>query len=132
MVHEGSLHGDGLTIGIVVARWNSLITRELLAGASDTLRRHGVAEGAIDIVWVPGAFEIPLAARWMAETGRYAAIVALGAVIRGGTCLLYTSRRRRPGLQRRLHPPYPGPYHRRWLSPGTTGQPGTRHPGQVR
>ena len=85
MVHEGSLHGDGLTIGIVVARWNSLITRELLAGASDTLRRHGVAEGAIDIVWVPGAFEIPLAARWMAETGRYAAIVALGAVIRGGT-----------------------------------------------
>lgn len=85
MVHEGSLYGEGLTVGIVVARWNSLITRELLAGATDTLRRHGVVDSAVDTAWVPGAFEIPLAALWMAETGRYQAIVALGAVIRGGT-----------------------------------------------
>jgi len=85
MTHEGSLYGEGLTVGIVVARWNSLITRELLAGAADALRRHGVADSAVDTTWVPGAFEIPLAALWMADSGRYQAIVALGAVIRGDT-----------------------------------------------
>lgn len=85
MVYEGDLSGRGLKLAIVVARWNSLITRELLVGAQDSLRRQGVAEADIDVVWVPGAFEIPVAARWLAESGRYQAIVALGAVIRGGT-----------------------------------------------
>ncbi len=85
MVFEGELSGKGLRVAIVVARWNLLITRELLAGAEDSLRRQGVAAEDVDVVWVPGAFEIPVAARWLAESGRYQAIIALGAVIRGGT-----------------------------------------------
>ncbi len=84
-VYEGDLSGEGLRIGIVVSRFNSFITEKLLAGAQDTLLGHGVAETDIDVAWVPGAFEIPLAAQKMAQSGRYAAIVALGAVIRGAT-----------------------------------------------
>lgn len=82
---EGVLRGDGLRIGIVVSRFNDTITRRLLEGAHDALVRHGVADGDIDAVWVPGAVEIPVAARAMAHAGGYDAIVTLGAVIRGAT-----------------------------------------------
>lgn len=82
---EGDLIGTGLHLTIVVARFNDLITRSLLQGALDGLRRHGVAEEDIDVVWVPGAFEIPLVARRLAESRRYQAVLCLGAVIRGAT-----------------------------------------------
>jgi 6,7-dimethyl-8-ribityllumazine synthase len=70
---------------IVVARWNETITRKLLDGAVSTLMEHGVADERIDVAWVPGSFEIPLAAQRMAASGRYAAVLCLGAVIRGET-----------------------------------------------
>jgi 6,7-dimethyl-8-ribityllumazine synthase len=70
---------------IVVARWNEAITRKLLDGAVSTLKERGVADERIDVVWVPGSFEIPLAAQRMAASGRYAAVLCLGAVIRGET-----------------------------------------------
>jgi len=70
---------------IVAARFNSLVTESLVAGCRDSLSRHGVAEDAIDLAWVPGSFEIPLAARKLAATGRYVAVVCLGCVIRGET-----------------------------------------------
>jgi 6,7-dimethyl-8-ribityllumazine synthase len=70
---------------IVVARWNEGITRKLLDGAVATLVKHGVADEAIDVAWVPGSFEIPLAAHRMADSGNYAAVLCLGAVIRGET-----------------------------------------------
>lgn len=81
----GSLDGRGLSIAIVVARFNEFITERLLAGARDGLSRHGVSPDDVDVVWVPGSFEVPLAARWLAESGRYQAVVCLGAVIRGAT-----------------------------------------------
>ena len=84
-VYEGIFAGSGLRIGIVVSRWNDLITRRLLEGALDGLRRHGVAEEQVDLAWVPGSFEVPLVCRRMADTGRYDALIALGAVIRGAT-----------------------------------------------
>jgi 6,7-dimethyl-8-ribityllumazine synthase len=70
---------------IVAARFNSLVTESLVAGCRDTLSRHGVAEDAIDLAWVPGSFEVPLVARKLAGTGRYVAVVCLGCVIRGET-----------------------------------------------
>jgi 6,7-dimethyl-8-ribityllumazine synthase len=82
---EGTLGGSGLRIGIVVARFNDFISERLLSGALDTLRRHGVDDEAIDIAWVPGCFEIPLLAKRMAASGRYDALICLGAVIRGST-----------------------------------------------
>lgn len=82
---EGNLVGTGLRIGIVAARFNELIVSKLVGGALDALRRHGVAEEMVDVAWVPGAFEIPLIAKKMAESGRYDAVVTLGAVIRGAT-----------------------------------------------
>ncbi len=82
---SGRMDGTGLRVGIVVARFNEFVTRPLLDGALDTLRRHGVADGDIDVAWVPGSFEIPLVARRMAEGGRYDAVICLGAVIRGQT-----------------------------------------------
>ena len=82
---EGRLRGEGLSIAIVVSRFNDLITRQLLAGAEDCLRRHDVGEKKVDVAWVPGSFEIPLVARKLAESGRYQAVVCLGAVIRGET-----------------------------------------------
>lgn len=82
---EGRLVGTGLRFAIVVSRWNELITNRLLEGARDGLRRHGVAEDAIDVAWVPGSFELPLICKQMAESRRYDAIIALGAVIRGAT-----------------------------------------------
>lgn len=85
MVFEGHLIGTGLKIGIVVGRFNEFITSKLLDGALDGLKRHGVAENDIDIAWVPGAFEIPLTAKKMTNSGKYHAIIALGTVIRGAT-----------------------------------------------
>lgn len=84
-VFEGDLTAAGLRFGIVVARWNEFITGKLLGGAEDAIRRHGGDLGQVDIAWVPGAFEIPLIAQKMAASGRYDAVVALGAVIRGST-----------------------------------------------
>lgn len=84
-VYEGALSGDGLSLGIVVARFNDFIGERLLAGALDGLRRHGVPEAGIDVAWVPGSFEIPITAKRMATSGRYQAIICLGAVIRGAT-----------------------------------------------
>ncbi len=84
-IFEGVLLGEGLKFGVVVSRFNEFITRKLLEGAQDALLRHGVAEGDIDIAWVPGAFEIPLVAMSLAQTKRYDAIICLGAVIRGAT-----------------------------------------------
>lgn len=82
---EAPLWGEGLSIGIVAARFNRFITDQLVAGAVDALRRHGVADEAIEVVWVPGSFEIPLVAKCLAESGRFDAIICLGAVIRGAT-----------------------------------------------
>jgi len=82
---EGRLDGAGLRIGAVCARFNDLITERLLAGARDGLVRHGVDEEAITVAWVPGSFEIPLVARTMAASGRFDAVLCLGAVIRGAT-----------------------------------------------
>ena len=83
--YRGDMRGEGKRFGIVVSRFNDLITRLLLAGAEDCLLRHGVADDAIEAVWVPGAWEIPVAARALAATGRFDAVIALGAVIRGAT-----------------------------------------------
>jgi 6,7-dimethyl-8-ribityllumazine synthase len=83
--YEGKLSGKGLRFGLVVGRFNELIAQHLLDGALDNLRRHEVADGDIEIAWVPGAFEMPLVARRLADSGRYDAVVCLGAVIRGGT-----------------------------------------------
>ena len=80
-VHDGA----GKRIGVVVARFNEMITSKLAEGAKAGLAAHGVAEDAVDVAWVPGAFEIPLVAQRMAASGRYDAIVCLGAVIRGDT-----------------------------------------------
>ncbi len=82
---EGILVGKGLKFGIVVSRFNEFITRKLLEGAQDALQRHGVSQTDIDIAWVPGSFEIPIAAKKLAETKKYDAIICLGAVIRGAT-----------------------------------------------
>lgn len=84
-LYEGNLVGSGLKVGIVVGRFNEFITSKLLGGAEDALRRHGVSEDEIDIAWVPGAFEIPFAAKKMVDTGRYDAVITLGTVIRGAT-----------------------------------------------
>ncbi|MFN2745530.1 6,7-dimethyl-8-ribityllumazine synthase [Bacillus sp. z60-18] len=82
---EGHVVGTDLKIGIVVSRFNDFITNKLLSGAEDTLLRHGVKSDDIDVAWVPGAFEIPLIAKKMAETKKYDAVITLGTVIRGAT-----------------------------------------------
>lgn len=84
-VFEGSFAAKGIRFGIVAARFNEFITSKLLDGALDCLRRHDVNEESIDVAWVPGAFEIPLIASKMAKSGKYDAVICLGAVIRGGT-----------------------------------------------
>lgn len=84
-VIKGQLQGDGMRFGIVCGRFNDLITERLLAGALDALERHGVADADVTIVWVPGAFEIPLAAKALASSGKHDAVITLGAVIRGAT-----------------------------------------------
>jgi len=82
---QGDLSGKGLQVGIVAARFNDFITSRLVDGALDGLQRHGVAEADIEIVKVPGAYEIPLVARRLAQTKKYNVIICLGAVIRGAT-----------------------------------------------
>lgn len=84
-VIEGNLVGTHLKIGIVVARFNELITSKLLDGAIDTLKRHGIEEENVSVMWVPGAFEIPLAAKKLAKSEEYDAVITLGTVIRGAT-----------------------------------------------
>lgn len=84
-VYEGHLLGNGLRFGIVVGRFNEMITSKLLSGALGGLRRHGVEEKDIETAWVPGSFEIPFAADQMAASGKHDAIITLGAVIRGAT-----------------------------------------------
>ena len=85
LVHEGRPLGDGRRVGIAVSRFNEAITSRLLEGARDALRGAGVKDDAVEIVHVPGAFELPLAADALLQTGRCDAVVALGAVVRGGT-----------------------------------------------
>ena len=82
---EGNITAKGLRFAIVASRFNEFITSKLLEGALDMLRRHGAAENAVDVVWVPGAFEIPLAAKKLASCGKYDAVICVGAVIRGAT-----------------------------------------------
>lgn len=84
-VFEGKLVSQNIKVGIVCARFNEFITSKLLAGAQDALERHEVKDEDIDVAWVPGAFEIPLVAKKMAESGRYDTVICLGAVIRGNT-----------------------------------------------
>ena len=84
-IYEGKLIAEDIRIGIAAARFNEFITSKLLSGALDSLKRRGVRDEDIDVAWVPGAFEIPLAAKNMAESGRYDAVICLGAVIRGST-----------------------------------------------
>ena len=83
--YAGELTGKGVRVGIVVSRFNSFITTKLLDGALDILRRHEVSEDDISVCWVPGSFEIPLVAKELASSGRFDAVLALGAVIRGDT-----------------------------------------------
>lgn len=84
-VLEGFITGKDLKFGIVVARFNEFITNKLLGGALDTLHRHETKDEDVDVAWVPGAFEIPVVAKKMAESGKYDAVICLGAVIRGST-----------------------------------------------
>jgi 6,7-dimethyl-8-ribityllumazine synthase len=80
-----SVNGTGRRVGIVCARWNEVVTGRLLQGAQATLAERGVVDDDVDLAWVPGAFELPLAAKVMAGTGRYDAVIAIGCVIRGDT-----------------------------------------------
>ena len=82
-IFEGHMNGAGLRMAVVVGRFNRLITEQLLNGAQDAFRRHGVSD--VDVAWVPGAFELPLCAKRLAVSGKYHAVVCLGAVIRGST-----------------------------------------------
>ncbi len=82
---EGKLTAAGRKFAIVVSRFNSLISRQLVAGAEDCLVRHGAAQDDLTLVWVPGSFEMPLVARKLAESGKFGAVICLGAVIRGET-----------------------------------------------
>jgi 6,7-dimethyl-8-ribityllumazine synthase len=82
---EGNLSAAGKSFGVVASRFNDFIVRRLLDGALDAIRRHGGDPGSVDVVWVPGSFEIPVAAKRLALSGRYDAIICLGAVIRGAT-----------------------------------------------
>lgn len=84
-VHEGSLDGAGLRVAVIASRFNDTIVQRLVDGAVSCLTRHGVAEDAIDLYWVPGAWEIPLVAKKLAASGAVDAIVALGLVVRGQT-----------------------------------------------
>lgn len=84
-VVEGRMTAGGLSFGIIVSRFNEFITKELLEGAINALQRHGADEGRLTVAWVPGGFEIPVAAKTMAESGRFDALIALGCVIRGAT-----------------------------------------------
>lgn len=84
-IFEGKLVPEKIKVGIIATRFNEFITSKLLSGALDGLKRHDVSEDCIDVAWVPGAFEIPLIASKMAKSGKYDAVICLGAVIRGST-----------------------------------------------
>ena len=84
-IYEGTFAPPPGRFALVAARFNHVIVEQLVHGALDGLKRHGVADDAVDLVWVPGSFEIPLVARRLAGSGRYAAVLCLGAVIRGDT-----------------------------------------------
>jgi 6,7-dimethyl-8-ribityllumazine synthase len=84
-VFEGGLDGSGRRVAIAASRFNRLVTEQLVAGAVEALRRHGVAEADVDLAWAPGSFELPLVAARLAASGRYAGVVAIGAVVRGET-----------------------------------------------
>jgi len=83
--YKGMLLGEGLKFGLVVSRFNEFISGRLLEGAKDALLRHGVKEDDIEVAWTPGSFEAPLIAKKLVESGKYHAVICLGAVIRGGT-----------------------------------------------
>ena len=83
--YQGKLLAAGLRFGVVVSRFNEFFTEKLLEGALDALRRHGADDATIDICWTPGTFEIPLVAQKMASSGKYDAVICLGALIRGST-----------------------------------------------
>ena len=83
--YKGMLLGEGLRFGLVVSRFNEFISGRLLEGAKDALLRHGVKEDDIEVAWTPGSFEAPLIAKKLVESGKYHAVICLGAVIRGGT-----------------------------------------------
>ncbi|GKX65142.1 6,7-dimethyl-8-ribityllumazine synthase [Clostridium sp. TW13] len=85
MIFEGNLIGSELKVGIVVGRFNEFIVNKLLGGAMDGLKRHGVPEESVDVAYVPGAFEIPLIAKKLAESKKYDGVICLGAVIKGST-----------------------------------------------
>lgn len=82
---EGHLNAEGLKVALVVSRFNEFLVDKLLGGARDCLLRHGAAEAGLTEIWVPGSFELPFAAKLAAESGKYDAVVCLGAIIRGGT-----------------------------------------------
>ena len=82
---EGNLSAEGRSFGIVASRFNDFVVKALLEGAVEAIRRHGGVAEAVDVVWVPGSYEIPLVARGLALSGRYDALICLGAVIRGAT-----------------------------------------------
>ena len=84
-IYQGALIGTGMKIGIVISRFNEFITSKLLGGALDALERHGVNLDDVEVAWVPGSFEIPIAADKMALSGKYDAVICLGALIRGAT-----------------------------------------------
>ena len=84
-VYEGRFDARGRRVALVASRFNEFFTRELVAGAMDGFRRHGVPEEAVDTVWVPGSFEIPLAAKRLVQSGRYGAVVCVGCLIQGDT-----------------------------------------------
>jgi 6,7-dimethyl-8-ribityllumazine synthase len=84
-IYEGKLSSEGLRFGIVIGRFNEFIGGKLLEGALDAIKRHGGAIEDVEIAWVPGAFEIPLASKKMVNSGKYDAVICLGAVIRGAT-----------------------------------------------
>lgn len=83
--HEGSLDGAGLRVALVASRFNEVVVSKLVDGALDCLRRHGVADDDLELAWVPGSWETPVVVRRLADSGRFDAIVALGAVVRGQT-----------------------------------------------
>ncbi|MCX5999900.1 MAG: 6,7-dimethyl-8-ribityllumazine synthase, partial [Chloroflexi bacterium] len=83
--YQGTLLGEGLRFALIVSRFNEFISARLLDGARDGLIRHGVADDDIETAWTPGSFEIPLIAKKLAESGKYDAVLCLGAIIRGGT-----------------------------------------------
>jgi len=85
MTYSGDMNAQDHRLAIVASRWNDFMVERLVEGARSTLLRHGAAEDDVDLAWVPGAFELPVAARRLAVTGRYDAVICLGAVIRGAT-----------------------------------------------